>query len=61
MIDRYAAAIRRLEGDAWASIRCQHGVLLAEDCNECEPFLIVPGFEPQRFALEHDVRRGGLL
>lgn len=45
-IDNYTAAIRTLESDAWAGIRCQHGFLLTEDCKECEPVLDhEPGFE----------------
>ena len=57
----YARAIRELEGAAFAGIRCQHGVELVDDCNDCEPLLIIPGFEPEPFLLEHDLRRGGLL
>lgn len=49
MHDRYLFAIHELENAAFDGVRCQHGALLVDDCNECEPILAVPGFEPEPF------------
>jgi hypothetical protein len=39
MINAYTEALRSLETHAFAGVRCQHGISLLEDCNECEPIL----------------------
>lgn len=38
-VSKRLAALRSLEAHAFAGVRCQHGISLLEDCNECEPIL----------------------